>query len=274
MADTAVVIHPEPQPATDSAPALRRSRVGAEVLLVVGLSLGRSGVYAVVQLIALATATGGIAAGTAQLNSSRDARPWLDLTYQLLGIGFALVPVALALFLLAGSTGGTAGVRTTLARVGLDLRRPGFDLALGTVLGLAMGIPGLGIYLLGRQLGLTAQVQASGLSTLWWTVPVLVVSAAQNGLLEEVVVVAYLVDRLPRLGWSLPVVVVASAALRGSYHLYQGYGAFVSNALMGALFVLVYRRTRRVMPLVVAHTLIDVVVFVGYQYAAGPLRLG
>jgi membrane protease YdiL (CAAX protease family) len=251
--------------------------VAAEVLLVVGVSLGRSGVYALVQLVALATAAGGVAAGTATLNGSQSPRPYLDLTYQLLGIGFALVPVALALFLLAGAagTGGGAveGARSVVRRVGLDLRRPGRDALHAVTLAAAIGVPGLGLYAAGRALGITADVHASGLTGLWWTVPVLVLSAAQNAVLEEVVVVAYLLDRLPRLGWSLPWVVAASAVLRGSYHLYQGYGPFVGNAVMGVVFALYYRRTGRVMPLVVAHTLLDVVAFVGYQYLAGPLGL-
>ena len=268
-----VIPDPEPTAAVSQGGAPRRSRVGAEVLLVVGLSLGRSGVYAAVQLVALATAAGGVAAGTARLNSSQSPRPYLDLTYQLLGIGFALVPVALAVFFLAGGTDGAASARATLRRIGLDLRRLLPDLALGALLALAIGVPGLGLYAAGRALGLTAQVQASGLSALWWTVPVLVVSAAQNAVLEEVVVVAYLLDRLPRLGWSVPVVIAASAVLRGSYHLYQGYGPFFANAVMGVVFAAVYRRTRRVMPLVVAHTLLDVAAFVGYQYLAGPLGL-
>jgi membrane protease YdiL (CAAX protease family) len=52
--------------------------------------------------------------------------------------------------------------------------------------------------------------------------------------------------------------------VRGSYHLYQGFGGFVGNLVMGLLFGWVYTRTRRVGPLVVAHTLLDVVAFVGY----------
>ena len=47
-------------------------------------------------------------------------------------------------------------------------------------------------------------------------------------------------------------------------HLYQGFGGFVGNALMGVIFGWIYTRTKRVMPLVVAHTLLDVVAFVGY----------
>ena len=52
-----------------------------------------------------------------------------------------------------------------------------------------------------------------------------------------------------------------------------GYGPGFGNVVMGVVFALVYWRTRRVMPLVVAHTLLDVVAFVGYQYLAGPLGL-
>ena len=243
-----------------------RRRFGAEVLIVLGLSLGQSGVYALVRLVAIAT-QGPVSEATATLNASRSPRPWLDLTYQLLGIGFALVPVALALFLLSDAGRGA------LARVGLDARRPLRDLGVGVGLAALIGIPGLGFYLLGRQLGITADVVASGLSPYWWTVPVLILSALQNAVLEEVVVVAYLLDRLPRLGLSLFWVVTVSSVVRGSYHLYQGYGPFFGNAVMGVVFALYYQRTRRVMPLVVAHTVLDVVAFVGYQYLGAALGL-
>lgn len=251
-----------------SGPATR-GRLRAEVLIVLGLSLGQAGVYALVRLVAITTDEGGVAAATATLNASRSERAWLDLAYQLLGIGFDLLPVALALFLLTGS----GPVRAALARTGLDWTRPGRDLAAGVVLAAVIGIPGLGLYLLGRRLGITAEVVASGLAAQWWTVPVLVLAAVQAGLLEEVVVVAYLLDRLPRLGWSVPAAIAASALLRGSYHAYQGFGPFAGNVAMGVAFAVYYHRTRRVMPLVIAHTLLDVVAFVGYQYAGAALGL-
>jgi membrane protease YdiL (CAAX protease family) len=59
--------------------------------------------------------------------------------------------------------------------------------------------------------------------------------------------------------------VLASSVLRGSYHLYQGFGAFVGNAVMGVVFALFFIRTRRVWPLIVAHSLLDIVAFVGYS---------
>ena len=57
--------------------------------------------------------------------------------------------------------------------------------------------------------------------------------------------------------------------MRGSYHFYQGVGGFAGNAVMGLLFGKLYQRWGRVGPLVVAHSLIDIVAFVGYALLAG-----
>ena len=64
----------------------------------------------------------------------------------------------------------------------------------------------------------------------------LVLSAIRHGIVEEVIVVGYLLDRLGKLGWSMPAAIFASAMLRGSYHLYQGFGPFIGNAVMGVVF--------------------------------------
>jgi membrane protease YdiL (CAAX protease family) len=244
-------------------------RLRSEVLLVLGLSLGQSAVYALVSLVAKLT-QGPLERQTATLNAPRSPRPYVDLTYQLLGIGFALVPVALALWLLSADHGR---LRDAARRLGLDGRRPLADVALGAALAAGIGVPGIGLYLGGRALGVTVTIVPTALNAHWWTVPVLVLSALQNALLEEVVAVGYLVDRLRRLGWAVPATVVASAALRGAYHLYQGFGPFVGNAVMGVVFTLVYLRTRRLMPLVVAHSLLDVVAFVGYDLFGDALGL-
>ena len=57
--------------------------------------------------------------------------------------------------------------------------------------------------------------------------------------------------------------------LRGSYHLYQGFGGFLGNAVMGVVFAWLFRRTRRLWPLVIAHSLLDITVFVGYSALRG-----
>ncbi|MBU5422426.1 CPBP family intramembrane metalloprotease [Cellulomonas hominis] len=235
-----------------------RRRLTAEVWIVLGLSLGKSGVYALVNIVARLTEGTPLAQQSTTLNASRSARPYLDLTYQLLQIGFALVPVALALYLLS------ANGRSAVRRIGLDGTRPGRDLGVGVGLAALIGLPGLALYAVGRAVGITVEVQASALNAAWWTVPVLVLAAVQNALLEEVVVVGYLMERLRELRWRTPAILATSALVRGSYHLYQGIGPFVGNVVMGLVFAEYYRRRRRTMPLVVAHTVLDVVAFVGY----------
>lgn len=244
-----------------------RQRLSVEIVIVLGLSLGQSGVYAVIDLVGKLTDGRTLAAQTATLNSSQSPRPYLDLTYQLVGIVFTLVPVALALWLLSANT---PRLRRML---GLDRRRPLIDLAHGAGLAAVIGLPGLALYFIGHALGVTATIVPAALDPHWWTVPVLILQAAKNAVLEEVIVVGYLVTRLQRLGWRIPAVIAASALLRGSYHLYQGFGPFVGNAIMGVIFAEWYRRGGRLMPLIIAHTILDVVSFVGYDLFASALGL-
>jgi membrane protease YdiL (CAAX protease family) len=245
----------------------RQKRLTAEVWIVLGLSLGQSAVYSVISLTARLTAGTPLADQQAVLNRSQSPRPYLDLTYQIAGIVFTLVPVLLALWLL--SEPGRSAVR----RIGLDASRPLADLAAGAGLAALIGLPGLGLYFAGRQLGITAEVVPAALEDYWWAVPVLILQALKNAVVEEVIAVGYLLERLRELGWSRWLATSASAVLRGSYHLYQGFGPFVGNAIMGVVFAEYYRRRGRVMPLVVAHTLLDVVAFVGYTLLGEALGL-
>ncbi|MDX2340738.1 CPBP family intramembrane metalloprotease [Micrococcus sp. M4NT] len=258
-----------------------------EIAIVLGLSLGRSAVYAVVQLIDKATRA-PLGEQTTVLNPTVNDRWIFDLVYQLLDIGFALVPVALVLHLmwLRG--------RNPFRTLGLDLRRPGRDLAWGVGLFLAMGLGTLAVYAGGRAAGITTAIVANAMDPSWYAVPVLLLSAARHALLEEVIVVAWMVDRLGYLqqlraaglarhpapalpspaatGLFLPVrvwtVVLALAVLRAGYHLYQGVGPGIGNALMGVVFTLFFVRHRRVVPLVVAHFLLDAVGFVAFPLLA------
>jgi membrane protease YdiL (CAAX protease family) len=241
-------------------PEIIRSRtLGSEVLLVLGVSLGQSAVYAIVTIIARLTAEQKLNQQTATLNPSQaPGRPYLDLTLQLLGILFAVVPALLAVHLLQRDPGGA---RETL---GLDARRPWFDGLSGAGLAALIGIPGLVLVVAATKLGINAQVVPSALPGYWWAVPVLILSAAQNAALEETVMIGYLLNRLPQMGWRVPAAIVTSALIRGSYHLYQGFGGFIGNTVMGVVFGLFYLKTRRLWPLIVAHTLLDVVAFVGY----------
>lgn len=237
-----------------------RGWLRAEVLLVLALSLGRSAVYSLLTL-AQALAAGPLSGQSTALNTSLQENAWLDLLYQLLSITFTLVPVALVVLLLALTAGS---LRQALQDLGMDLGRPLRDLAHGAMLTAGIGIPGLAIYYLGRLLGATVEVIPAALDTHWWTLPVLVLHAVKNAVLEEVIVVGYLFQRLEKLGWSARRIIVVSALLRGAYHTYQGVGPGLANFVMGLVFGEWYRRTRRTLPLVIAHTLLDVFAFVGY----------
>src|SRR6185437_9497700 len=69
----------------------------------------------------------------------------------------------------------------------------------------------------------------------------------------EVVVLGYLLRRFKQAGLTDSGSDVLSAVIRGSYHLYQGFGGFIGNLVMGLIFARLYRRWGRVMPLLVAH---------------------
>lgn len=254
---------PEPLPEPEAAGRLPDRRLRTEILLVLGVSVGASAVYAALSLLRRLLAPIPLSQSQATLNDSYvPDQPWLDLAFQLAGIAFGVVPALLALHLLAG--GGVPP-----AAIGVDARRPGGDLARGALLAAVVGVPGLLLYLAAYQLGISATIVPSALPDVWWRIPVLVLAAATNATLEEVVIVGYLLTRLRQIGWDARWAVLATALLRGSYHLYQGVGAFLGNALMGLLFGWFFLRTRRVMPLIVAHTLLDGVAFVGYTALAG-----
>src|ERR1700720_1057958 len=59
--------------------------------------------------------------------------------------------------------------------------------------------------------------------------------------------------------------------LGGAFHLDPGFGAGLGNFVMGVVFGIVWRRSGRLWPLIVAHGLIDTVAFVGYALLAGHL---
>lgn len=242
-----------------------------ETLLVLGVSLGASAVWSALSLLrswSQALANGqSLSQQSSSLNGSASVLGWLDLVYQLVGIALALVPVALAIHLLAVDEPvgrSRAAIVAVLRRMGIDRTQPGRDLLRGALLSAAIGLPGLALYFGARAAGLNTTVSASSLGDHWWTVPVLMLAAAQNAILEEVIMIGYLFRRWASAGWSTARIIWASALIRGAYHLYQGLGGFVGNVIMGAIFGYLYTRTRRVMPLIIAHTILDVVSFVGY----------
>ena len=239
----------------------------SELAIVFALSLGASAIYSMVSLIAKITSDNGLAGSKAALNNPLSDRVWLDLTYQLLGIGFGLAPVALALYFIWQTE------NNPLKAIGLTFENPKSWATQGLLLAATIGIPGLAFYLLARFLGLSAQILPANLGDYWWTIPVLLLAAMKAALLEEVIVVGYLFNRLTKLGISSNTQILMSSIVRGTYHLYQGFGGFIGNFVMGLIFGWAYRRWGKVAPLVFAHFLLDAFSFVGYALLSDIIRL-
>lgn len=241
------------------------SRTRWEIVVVLLLSYGLSALYSLVGIANRLTRPEPLSEQTATINRPLATQEFFDLLYQLLGIVSGLAPVALVLWLVWREQ------RPRFAVIGLGWepgkRRLGREVFGGIGLAAAIGIPGIGVYLAARALDLGVTVVPTALDAHWWTVPVLILWAVRAGVGEEVIVVGYLFDRLKRIGWNPWVIVVSAAVLRGTYHLYQGFGGFVGNIAMGLIFGALYLKTGRLLPLIVAHVAIDIAAFVGYPLA-------
>jgi membrane protease YdiL (CAAX protease family) len=225
-----------------------RGRLWQEMTIVLSLSLLASAVYAVISLLTAPVA------GVTVFSSDQSGQFALQLT----NFVFGLAPVALVLYLVRAHDEAPEafGLRPLL---GL-----GPDVALGAALAVVVSAAGIGVYLASVALHANRFVVPVPPLGHWWTVPMLVLNAVQAGLLEEVIVVGYLITRFEQVGWSAATAVGASAVLRASYHLYQGWGGFAGNLVLGLFFGAVFVRTRRVWPLVIAHALVDTLAGIGY----------
>ncbi|ORM34962.1 type II CAAX endopeptidase family protein [Williamsia sp. 1135] len=237
-------------------PTARRG-IGIEIAIVLTLTFGLSAASSLLSIIEDLLSTEGLGGASVALNSSSSDLGLIDFFRQLLSATKLFAIAALGIYLI-----WRAGV--PLARIGFPKLRAKFDVGLGAGLAALIGIPGLGLYLVARALDLNVQVLPSNLDETFWRLPMLVFSAIANSAAEEFVVVAYLITRLRQLGWSENRSVLFSAVLRGSYHLYQGFGAALGNIVMGLVFGRVFQRTDRIWPLVIGHALIDTVAFVGF----------
>jgi membrane protease YdiL (CAAX protease family) len=246
-------------PITD--PAQRRGYTW-ELLIVFSATLGLSGLRSLISLLNALLQPKPLNQQSVALNVQQATVSLLDLLAQLAGVLQLLAWGGLGAYLL-----WRAGIGPR--RVGLDRTRPGRDLLAGCGLAALIGIPGLGFYFLTRAIGINLNVVPSALGDTWWRVPVLILSAFGNAWAEESLVVGYLITRLRRFGWGENASLVTAAVLRGSYHLYQGFGGFLGNIVLGLVFGRVWQRFNRLWALVIAHTILDIVSFVGYALLKG-----
>ena len=230
-----------------------------ELWLVLMVSLGASAIYSVLSLARKLTSTQGLAGSVTTINQPLAKTPWLDLVSQLASISLALVPVLLALYFL----------RMDNIKIGLMPVKK--DWVIGVSLPLLIGIPGIALYVVALNLGLTSRIVPSSLGDYWWTPVVLVLAALRSGLQEEIIAVAFFAKKLKIIRPEITIisVVVLSSLFRASYHLYQGFSAFLGNFVMGLVFGYLFMRTGRVAPLVIAHTIMNTAVFIGFPLVAG-----
>ncbi|MCP2237655.1 CAAX protease self-immunity [Prauserella halophila] len=233
-----------------------------EVVIVFAVTLGLSGARSLLALVDALLRPETLSGQQVAINAPQATNEAIDLLRQLLSATQLVAWGALGLYLLW--RGGTK-----LAEIGLPRWPRSADLRWSIGLATLIGVPGLLFYLAMWQFGLNLTVQPSTLGETWWRPITLTLSAFGNGFAEEVLVVGYLITRLRQLGMGENTSLIISAVLRGSYHLYQGFGGFLGNVVMGLVFGRVWQRTNRLWPLVAAHTLLDVVAFVGYALLRG-----
>ena len=248
---------------TPPLPSRARRLLIWEIVALFAVSLGMSGVRSLVSLIGSLTEPESLAAQHVVINGSQaPGRPVFDLVLQLVSIASGVAPAFLAFYLLARNGEGPSSI-------GVDASQPGKDLLRGAGLAALIGGSGLGLYYLAYKAGMSLNIVAASLPDIWWRFPVLLLSALQDGINEEVLVVGYLISRLRLLGLRPGTAVAISAVLRGSYHLHQGFGPFIGNVIMGVIFGALFLRWRRTNPMIIAHTLINAVAFIGYTLLAG-----
>lgn len=222
---------------------MRRRQI-TEVLLVLFVTFGTSGIRAALRLVdSLQKAP--LKEQSTTLIDAQSQVHWLDLALQ--------ATSALTLF----AWGGLAWYLLEE-----QWRWPKWvDVARGAGFAALIGLPGLAFYVAAVHLGLSKVVVPATSAV---QIPTSLLWAFANGFGEEFVVVAYLCTRLKQFGWKPWQVIAASAVLRGSYHLYQGISAGVGNIVMGVVFAWYFQRTGKVWPLVLAHFFIDAVAYIAY----------
>lgn len=175
-----------------------------------------------------------------------------------------LAAAALVVYLLRISGEGGTGA------IGLDRSDPRQDLALLLpVFVLCFLVPQLGVsYLL--QAGHVRAIVPASQSLPGYFSLVAIATAVAAGVVEEIVVLGFLVRRLEQRGLRPAAVLVIAALVRISYHLYYGWG--VLPILAWALAsVLVYRRYRRLGPFIAVHAFWDTALILWPFFGATPL---
>ncbi|GAA6143682.1 hypothetical protein NBRC116584_35000 [Hydrogenophaga sp. 5NK40-0174] len=192
------------------------------------------------------------------------------------GLAFGLFILTSSIALVAGlpelKLSDAAAVQTVLFQLALGagtvayLYKSGFDMqslvprpdTSGSVLGVVIGgagfalLTGLATILDAMLPGHSAPVSAQGMSLV-----AIVVLSVVNAMYEEIFLLGALLRGLR--GHGLQVAIGVPLLIRASYHTYQGFTGMLTVSLFGLLLSLVFIRTQRLWPVVLAHAVVDVV---------------
>ncbi len=191
-------------------------------------------------------------------------------------MAFGLFIFTSTLALLAGLPGvkfsDAAAIQTVVFQLVMGaatvayLNKAGFDLrclvprpdGAGTLQGVVTGagsfalMLGTGTLLEAILPGDMPQISSQGMS-----LAAIVVLSAVNALYEEVFLLGVLLRGLR--GFGLQVAVGAPLLIRASYHTYQGFTGLLTVSLFGLILSLVFLKTQRLWPVVLAHAVVDVI---------------
>ncbi|AKE42152.1 metal-dependent membrane protease [Corynebacterium kutscheri] len=258
-------------------PGSTRNRLLCEIAIVLTITFGISGLRSLFRLIDALLSPQPINEQSVAITTSQADHSWIDLALQLSSAAVLFGWGFLALYLLSAPLLFTTKNSVSKEESSHHLLAPilrffaAKDLLQGGALAALIGFPGLLLYVAAIKFGWSKQVIPTTFDHLWWEIPVILLWSAANAFAEEVVVVMWFITRLRQLGNSVPVAIMYSAILRGSYHLYQGASAGLGNLIMGLIFGFFFYKTGRIWPLIIGHLAIDVVAFIGYALLDGNL---
>jgi membrane protease YdiL (CAAX protease family) len=158
-------------------------------------------------------------------------------------------PVLVIGYLLARNREGWAGI-------GLSRFRPG-DLGMGAILWVASYLLVLVLAVLFQSFGYREIDFLPEELPLWFRVARAVLMAVTAGISEEIVVRGYAQTRLEQLRAPTALILLLPTALWGVLHVSQGLGAALTIFGLGLMYAWYFHLTRRLWPLVLAHTLFD-----------------
>jgi len=225
------------------------------------ISAGRA--YAEVLLVFAAFFAASVVAGGETLARRYPAPSgsWAVFTPAILSELGTCVLAVLVTVLLSGRRGispGWLGFGWPRNRDGRPGAGQSLRIAVWAISALLAGGAVTGILAMGNKLGQPAHQDASYMIFT-------VVASLTAGIVEETVVLAFVVTTLRQARRPLPEIVLVAVLLRCSYHDYYGLGV-LGIAIWAAVFVWLFLRTGSVLPLIVVHFLWDTTVFLGQHW--------